>query len=166
MRNAHEILIVLYPVVQGLSQCGVPNYSRIPLLHFWRDQVKMMQTAGKGLCTQITFGNTLNAQTIYITCNLQNSLPFYLQVFIKWIDNFAYLILIIPTSLWNYENRLKYCNIKTFYTTHHSSLKYQLARSAVYVFSHHRALSIVFHLLWSLIKKRHFYSVKQYTYSF
>jgi hypothetical protein len=36
---------------------------------------------------------------IYITYNLQNSLPFYLQVFIKWID--VHLILIIPTSLWN-----------------------------------------------------------------
>jgi hypothetical protein len=42
-----------------------------------------------------TFGNMLNAQTIYMTCNLESSLPLYLQVFIKL--RCAYLILIIPT---------------------------------------------------------------------
>jgi hypothetical protein len=34
-----------------------------------------------------TFKNTLNTQTIYVTCNLQNSLPCYLKVYIKGTDD-------------------------------------------------------------------------------
>jgi hypothetical protein len=59
----------------------------------------------------------------------------------------------------------KYWNIKSFYTSYHSPLKCQLASSATYSFSHHKALSIVFYFLWLSNKKHHFHSVKQYTYS-